>query len=204
MQIKCTCRTCGAVFSRRPSHPGRYCSRRCLGLSKSAAARTKRNADAFWARADKSGTCWLWTGTRLPHGYGRTWFGGQKRYAHQVAFELAHGPIPDGMEVCHMCDNPPCVNPAHLFAGTRADNVRDKVQKGRAKWSEAHPWRRQPASIPRGTKRGQARLTDEQVRTIRLRYAAGGISQMRLAREYGVGQTTIRDVVTHQRWQHVR
>ena len=88
----------------------------------------------FWekvTRGDES-ECWEWTGFRKPEGYG-VFLLKKGRYAtaSRFAWELTHGPIPDGLCICHTCDNPPCCNPAHLWLGTRADNNRDKTEKGR-------------------------------------------------------------------------
>jgi hypothetical protein len=87
----------------------------------------------FYSRVDKSNDCWLWTGPRHPRGYGMTFFSGKTAFAHRVAWTLDNGAIPDGMVICHKCDNPPCVNPGHLFIGTQADNNRDRHAKGRTK-----------------------------------------------------------------------
>ena len=75
--------------------------------------------------------CLEWTGYRQPNGYGRIGAAGKMLYTHRVAWELANGKIPDGLHVLHRCDNPHCSNPEHLFLGTQADNMVDKVQKGR-------------------------------------------------------------------------
>lgn len=83
----------------------------------------------FWSYVKKSHEhgCWTWTWVRDRKGYGR-W---RNKLAHRVSWEVRNGPIPDGLYICHTCDNPPCVNPAHLYAGTHEDNTRDAVERGR-------------------------------------------------------------------------
>lgn len=78
--------------------------------------------------------CWLWTGATNEHGYGKLSANGSWRLAHRVSWNLSNGEIPDNLQVLHRCDTPACVNPAHLFLGTHADNMRDMKQKGRWKW----------------------------------------------------------------------
>jgi hypothetical protein len=157
--------------------------------------------ERFWAKVERGPGCWEWTARRHRKGYGQfTMDRGGSRWttvaAHRVAWELTHGPIPEGQLVCHRCDNPPCCNPEHLFLGTTSDNVVDSVVKGR--WTR-NPWRNQP----KGERTANAKLTEAAVREIRQRYATGGISQQTLATEYGVNQTKISAVVRRETWAHV-
>lgn len=141
---------------------------------------------------DENG-CWNWTGTKVGSlGYGQTNLGKKRLYAHRAAFELWKHPIPDGMFVCHRCDNPRCFNPDHLFLGTQTDNMRDQVAKGRHYTGER----------PRGSGHGNATITEDDVRAIRARYAAGA-SQPKLAREYGQTQCNISKIVLRKFWRHV-
>lgn len=92
-------------------------------------------ADRLWAKVDVRGPddCWEWQGSKVGE-YGHIGVGGRENklvLTHRAAYEVSVGPIPDGMKVCHTCDNPPCCNPKHLFLGTQADNVRDRDAKGR-------------------------------------------------------------------------
>lgn len=88
----------------------------------------------FWLHVDTTGDCWLWNDGRRPDAYGSFHRDDGKTVgAHRFSYELAHGPIAEGLHVLHSCDKPPCVNPAHLSAGTRLDNMRDMIRKGRAR-----------------------------------------------------------------------
>ncbi len=95
-------------------------------------------AERFWLRVDRSGDCWEWTGARQGRGYGKVGVGKAKSaLAHRVSYELSNGPIPDGMIVCHRCDNPPCVRPDHLFLGDDLANALDRESKGRNRMGPA-------------------------------------------------------------------
>lgn len=151
-------------------------------------------AERFSRQIDKrEGGCWLWLGTKRPNGYGQIQEGGKgsrTRSAHRVAYELANGPIPRGQVVMHSCDNPGCVNPAHLSLGRPIDNTNDMIVKGRKR-----------TVAPLGVENGKAILNDELVRYIRTQ-TTKSLSQ--LASELGVGKTTIRSVRNKRCWAHVK
>lgn len=107
--------------------------------------------------------------------------------AHRVSWYLHHGEIPVGMIICHKCDNPPCVNPDHLFLGTHQDNIEDKCSKGRAGGG----------SMP-GESNANAKLTEQQV--LEIRKSLGAISHAELARMYGVAKVTIDKISTRNIW----
>jgi hypothetical protein len=99
-------------------------------------------AERFWPKVDSSAgpsACWPWTASCKVKGYGQIGAGGRQRplLAHRVAWEIANGPIGEGLVVCHSCDNPKCCNPAHLFVGTQAENLQDMTSKGRRCSGEA-------------------------------------------------------------------
>lgn len=139
----------------------------------------------FWRHVECSAGCWLWTGQRNVKGYGRIENAGRRRRAHRVSWELHNGPIPDGLLVCHRCDNPSCVRPDHLFLGTQVDNMRDCASKGRA------------AS---GERVANAKLTADQVSEL-LRRLEDGESQRALAKRFEVGRATVQDIVSHRTWR---
>lgn len=94
-------------------------------------------ADRFWEKVDRRGPdeCWPWMGVRTSNGYGQLWYARRHRPATHIALALDGRPVPKGMAACHHCDNPPCLNPAHLFVGTNSDNMRDMVAKGRDRYA---------------------------------------------------------------------
>ncbi len=143
----------------------------------------------FWLKVERGNqphSCWLWRGRKLPSGYGRLHVKGRDAYAHRIAYEIVNGSIPKGLVICHKCDEHLCVNPDHLFLGTHADNVADKVAKRR------HCF---------GTKHWLAKLTDKDVTEIREAYLKGGVSQQALAERYNVSRSRISPIVRGKQWK---
>lgn len=142
----------------------------------------------------KSG-CWEWQGIKH-NGYGRTITGSRTdgtRHtvsAHRLAYETWNGSIPDGYEVCHRCDNPSCINPDHLFIGTRQDNINDRERKGRN-------------VVKVGEEQPRAKLTKKTVKEARWERAYKGTSFQKLADKYGVSKSTMQNAINGRTWKCV-
>lgn len=145
-----------------------------------------------WTPEPFSG-CWLWFTSWGSNGYGLI----GARYAHRVSWILHYGEIPKGLCVLHRCDVPCCVNPKHLFLGTKADNSQDMVSKGRDGAT------RHPDSLMRGERHCRAKLTESQIAEIRQRYSFRKVTCKQLAIEFGVSKSAIRFVVRGLSWKHV-
>lgn len=159
------------------------------------------DAAKFWSRMDKRADgCWLWTGCTYNAGYGSvSWKDspiGKRRMVgtNRVAWMLTHGPIPEGLDVCHTCDRPLCCNPAHLWLGTHQDNISDAQRKGRN---------------ARGERSNRNKLTEASVREIRRDWRKAGNGRRcrtngnELARRYGVQEGAITAVIYGRTWKHV-
>jgi hypothetical protein len=133
--------------------------------------------------------CWVWQRSVAGEGYGQIKLTKERRqtYAHRVAYELAYGELPQGKQVCHSCDNPPCVNPRHLFVGSSHDNHQDMKRKGRHLFGE---------------KNGNSVLTEQKVREILALLPF--VPQWDLATRYGVAPITISRISRGLRWAHLR
>lgn len=162
---------------------------------------TRPLAERFWPKVDRNGPiptacpelgpCWLWTAAVDEHGYGKLSGGGhdgRMLRAHRVSYELRFGPVPPELRVLHRCDNPPCVNPDHLFTGTMAANAADMVARGRSASGERH---------------SQAKLTADQVEEIRRLVAEGQLSQEAIGARFGVRGPAISRIATGKRWGKV-
>lgn len=154
-------------------------------------------SDEFWANVDRSGDCWLWLGATQSASGGFRYGKFKSQLAHRYSWALTNGPIPTGLFVCHHCDVPLCVRPEHLFVGTQADNMRDMAAKGRSCVGERH---------------GNAKLTWEDVESIRRRYEpprsrdwgyatrSKRVTLKSLAEEYGVDVKVIHKIVQGRAW----
>lgn len=128
--------------------------------------------------------CWEWQSTRNNRGYGKFWLNGRSDLAHRASYKIHTGPIPTGLQVRHTCDNPPCVNPAHLILGTGLENARDAVERGR---------------YCRGVDNVRAKLTPEQVHEIKKCWSQGE-TQVSLARRHGISRSAIQWVLNGRNW----
>lgn len=137
--------------------------------------------ERFWKNVEVKGEgdCWLWKGSTTAAGYGVIYWNSENTYAHRLSIQLDGRTIPDRFQACHTCDNPPCVNPKHLFAGSPQQNMNDKVAKNRQSRGETHP---------------SAKLSDKEVSQIRDLFK-NGVWQTDLAKTFNVDQSHISRIV---------
>ena len=161
---------------------------------------TRRWPVRYWEKVDVRGDneCWEWKAGKDSHGYGRLKVRGKQTGAHRLAWELANGPIPKGLEVCHHCDRPGCQNPAHLWLGTHAENMHDMMAKDRRKGR----WRGSGSRVyGRGEESMHVRLTRRDVCQIRDLYATGKYRQSVLAERFGISRSHVSNLVHGKRWE---
>lgn len=145
--------------------------------------------ERFMSHVNKTEGCWMWVAYKDRKGYGK--FGHKKgTLAHRFSYILHNGKIPKGMQVCHSCDNPSCVNPNHLWVGTNRDNQMDCISKGRAR-----------RNSPFGEKNGLSKLTDDQVRDIKI--FSESMKQAELAIMYDCHPSNISFILSGKTWKHV-
>lgn len=159
----------------------------------------KHPSERFWNKVRKAGPdeCWQWTGAVNPDGYGFIYAG--KAYApnvrfiraHRLSWEMHNGPVPDGLAVLHHCDNPLCVNPAHLYAGTQSQNCHDRAVRRRGKEHRQH-----------GEANDNAKITEAEVIAI-LALLKAGKSQTVVAKLFGLTQPYVSKLSRGQYWRHL-
>ena len=182
------CPICKKFFKTFPSllklYPEKCCSRKC----KYALIAT-RVEERFWSHVDKNcpelGRCWLWTAQRS-HGYGRFVFDGRGRPATHMSWKIHVRKVPDNLFLLHKCDNPPCVNPNHLYEGTAKQNMQDALQRGQ---------------YPLGERHGTSKVTEALVKEIRRRCEHE--VQRRVAEELGLHESQVSRIVLRKNWRHI-
>lgn len=148
--------------------------------------------------------CWIWTAYTLYNGYGRFRLNGKTQYSHRVSWEISKGPIPPKICVLHKCDTPACINPDHLFLGTHADNVADKIRKGRGNDGDKNGARTKPASIPRGESRPFSKLSEENIKDIKKLYVRNQFGFKKISKIFDVSPSTIKSIIKQKKWTHVQ
>lgn len=149
-------------------------------------------SEAFYAHLDINLTeddCWIWNGCKDKNGYGKLTLNKKDCRAHRISWQLINGEIPNKMIICHSCDNPPCVNPRHLFLGTHKINNADMIKKGRKK-------------IFSGSLNPMAKLTENDVVEIR-KWAESGIKHGIIAYNFGIKKSSISQIVTKKSWKNI-
>jgi hypothetical protein len=182
-----TCLSCDlAVYCRGfcRSHYNYMAKHGRMVLTRNMSGKTLAERIELMSRHDSETGCRIWVRGKNGTGYGNLIFEGKSLLAHRAAYELAHGALPDGMNVCHSCDTPACVNPGHLFAGSDQANSDDKLSKGR----EA-----------RGTSHGMHRLTEDDIRGIR----ADPRRNKPVGDTYGITAGCVSMIKHRKRWAHI-
>ena len=163
---------------------------------------TETEVQRFWTKVQRGEGCWEWTASRTKFGYGILGIrriARSPRKAHRMSWEIAHGPIPGNFHVLHRCDNPPCVRPDHLYLGTNADNVRDRMERNPV----IHNWTTDRTRL--GSAHPRAKVTEEQVLEMRRRYTPQSQTDgsSALAREFGLAQASVWAIISRQSWTHI-
>lgn len=190
------CDRCGKVFLAKwqgaDRRHQRYCERSCY---RDTLKFTDEQAlEVMWSRIDRNGPdgCWIYTAKANIRGYGTmVWRGERKMLVHRLLYQLAHGNLAGSHVFClHKCDNPRCVNPAHIFLGDDAANTADKVSKRRHSYGERNR---------------HAKLTEEQVQAIRAeyRYERGRSNHLELLARYGIKGPTLNAILSGRTWKHL-
>lgn len=180
------CKHCKAEFSAPlwSVNQGRskFCTFKCHNDFKTA-----EHLRNFYKNTTRKGSCWIWNGLPGSDGYGKTKYMGRTARAHRVSYQIAHGPIGEGLCVCHRCDTAMCINPEHLFLGTSKENTQDASAKGRLSCGERHVF---------------SRLTVGKVLQIRDLHKRGvGLSE--IGRRFDIHHSTVWHIVNRRAWKHV-
>ena len=193
MSETCCVDGCSGIVNARGMCATHYMQQRRAGLLPIGTRARGTAEERFERHIDKTGECWNWTGRLTGKGYGTLGLGGRgakQKLVHRLSYEIHKGPIPDGMVVMHKCDNPRCVNPDHLDAGTQSQNIKDAFSRGR---------KLMPTKKARGEECGASKLMEADVLNIR----ESKLSFSKLAAAYGVNKSTIERIKYRKTWRHI-
>lgn len=187
-KFKATNRSCGQI-------KGKYAKFVVLHHNRVRERQKGKTEDRFWRKVDICGSdeCWEWTGSRNEDGYGHFLYDEKVGLSHRYFWRLHFGGIPDGLNVLHRCDNPPCVNPKHLFLGTQKDNALDRNSKGRRTYEDVSC-----------EKNANAKLTNNDVWKIRRLLEVGNLSHPEIANMFGVNRRTISSIKMGAGWKRLK
>ena len=184
---------CSGVVNARGMCATHYMQQRRAGLLPVGTRARGTAEERLFRHVEKTDSCWNWTGRLVGKGYGRVGLGGagaKEILAHRLSYQMHKGPIPEGMVVMHKCDNPRCVNPDHLDAGTQSQNIKDAFSRGR---------KLMPTKKARGEECGASKLMEADVLNIR----ESKLSFSKLAAAYGVNKSTIERIKYRKTWRHI-
>jgi hypothetical protein len=161
-------------------------------MGKIALHKLPRRLELKTKRDSKTG-CWNWTGSKTTAGYGEIGFDGETHYVHRVSHIIYNGLIDEeNPYICHTCDNPSCINPDHLFAGSHQDNIQDAADKGRVPT---------PQAAQSGEDHHSAKMTADKVVRLREMYASGEYTQTELANRFGIGAAQASSIIRGVYWE---
>lgn len=183
-----TCPICGKTFYRMQSkiRDNSCCSPDCRAKSRKVEIPNKQYNHFFdHVMPIPECGCWIWMKGWGNNDYGKIWLRGKTVSAHRISWELTHGPIPEGLNVLHKCDVPPCVNPDHLFLGNDSDNIQDALKKGR---------------FALGERSGKSKLSAIQAKAILTEQG----TYAQIANKYGIEETTVGCIKRRETWKHVK
>lgn len=179
------CLYCKKEFTQKKSQVRKYCTKKCFDdIRRGIPYRPLE--ERFFEKVKKGNECWTWMASKNNKGYGKL----DQRYAHRISWEIHNGKIGEGLEVCHSCDNPICVNPRHLWLGTHKENMRDSVKKGRM-------------FIPglKGEDHGRAKISENDVLNIRKLWPSK--TQVQIGAIYGISHGAVSNIVKRKTWANV-